>query len=210
MLGQFTGRNVPRIQRLGWGRMWIARRRNIYTYEGEPWGFDNGAYGDYLAGREFDERLFLKAFDRAVVVDSLPTVAVLPDKVGGGAQSLDMSLGWIEKLDVPVGWPWYLAVQDGMEPGSFVVPNGVVGIFLGGTNEYKARAGEWCEWAHSQGLRFHYGRAGIAEKIAHALDVGADSLDSAFPMWTMTRWRFFEECITQGPPQGDLFRGAVE
>lgn len=34
---------------------------------------------------------------------------------------------------------------------------------------------------------------------------GADSLDSAFPMWTSLRWMEFEEAIQFGPPQHDLF-----
>jgi len=81
---------------------------------------------------------------------------------------------------------------------------GIRGIFLGGTSRFKATAGEWCRWAHEHHLLFHYGRAGTEEKVRHALDVGADSLDSAFPMWTLERFQLFVRWVHMGPCQGDL------
>ena len=60
------------------------------------------------------------------------------------------------------------------------------------------------EWAHGDGLKFHYGRCGTLNKVAHAIRIGADSIDSAFPMWTRQRWRLFVETVTNGPIQGEL------
>ena len=39
---------VRELQERGWGRMWIDRKPT--PYPNEPWGFDNGAYRDWIAG----------------------------------------------------------------------------------------------------------------------------------------------------------------
>jgi hypothetical protein len=84
------------------------------------------------------------------------------------------------------------AVQNGMTLADVrPVLDGFAGIFLGGDNGFKAQAKEWCDLAHANGLRFHYGRAGTLAKLEHAMEIGADSADSAFPMWTKERLRTF-------------------
>lgn len=205
LVGEFTGKNVPVIQALGWGRMWIARDRNIYTYPGEPWGFDNGAFRDWVAGEEFDADAYRACLAKALANPEPPVLAVIPDVPGDGPATLAMAERWWPEL--PKHFPWFLAVQDGMEPADLEPWAGrLAGVFLGGTNAYKARAGDWAAWCRTKGLRFHYGRAGTMEKVAHAMEVGANSLDSALPMWTAERWREFVGAITNGPPQSDLFR----
>ena len=201
MVGECTGGFVPEIQELKWGRVWIARHRNIYIYPGEPWGLDNGAFRDWKDGVPFDGDQFRRVLDKAVAIDEPPYLAVLPDIPGGGVASLELSLSWLD--EVP-DFPWYLAVQDGMTPDD-IDPTLFSGIFLGGTNAYKATGGEWCAWAHSYNKPFHYGRCGTQAKIAHAIEIGADSLDSAVAMWTKARWRLFRESLTNGPPQHDMF-----
>ena len=187
MVGECTGKNVPLIQSLGWGRMWVARGRHIYTYEGEPWGFDNGAYRDYTAGRRFDEDAFERSLGRAVAAGT-PYLAVTPDIVRGGLSSRDFSYEWRERL--PDHFPWYFAVQDGMTPADVDLTR-FAGVFLGGGDRYKATAGEWRDFAHGHGKRFHYGRCGTPGKLEHAFIVGADSVDSAGFMWEQHRWRDF-------------------
>ncbi len=199
MVGEMTGRNVSRLQRLGWGRMWVARSRRIYTYKGEPWGFDNGAYRDWVHGRPFDEGAYADRLARALA-HPCPYLAVLPDLVAGGLASLHRSAAWLPR--VTPSWPWYLAVQDGVQPDdarSFAPF--IAGVFLGGSNAYKATAQAWRAWTLEHGLRFHFGRAGTPSKVAFALECAADSLDSAFPLWTMRRWRAFERLVQHGPQQ---------
>jgi hypothetical protein len=184
--------------------MWVARDRLIYTYPGEPWGFDNGAYRDWQAGVPFNAAAFEKALGRAVEQTEPPLLAVLPDIPDGGLESFRLSESWIDRL--PDRFPWYLAVQDRTEPADAAPFLGRIdGIFLGGTNTYKATAGEWCEWAHGHGLPFHYGRSGTWAKIAHAFHVGADSIDSTTPSWEEPRWREFLATMANGPRQKDLF-----
>lgn len=184
MVGETTGRNVLLLKSLGWGRMWIARDRNIQVYPNEPWGFDNGAYRDYTAGRDFDADSFLSALERAMGA-GIPRVAVTPDIVGGGLHSRDFSMEWRGRL--PDEFPWYIAVQDGMTPDDIDLSR-FAGVFLGGTNAYKATAGEWCRFAHSQGKMFHYGRCGTIGKLEHAYEVKADSVDSTSMMWHRKDW----------------------
>lgn len=206
LLGECTGRRVPIMKALGWGRMWIARGRNIYTYPGEPWGFDNGAFRDWsnrpapMLPEMFDAPAYWERL-AAAQDHPAPWLAVVPD-LPGSPHSLAYSLRWRDSLP---SWPWFLAVQDGTTP-EHVLPyaNGFAGIFLGGTDRYKATAGEWGAFARETGLRFHYGRAGTLSKVAHAIRAGAHSLDSAFPMWTESRWRVFTDAIRNGPPQHEL------
>ena len=186
MVGECTGRRVAGLEQLGWGRMWIARGRNIYTYPGEPWGLDNGAYRDWTAGVSFRADLFRASLVKARQHPK-PTLAVCPDIVGS-ADSLGFSLKWRDHL--PDDMPWFLAVQDGMTPKDVTPHMGRFdGVFLGGTSAYKATAGQWSNFAHDHGKWFHYGRCGTIGKLEHAYEVGADSCDSALLMWTDARWK---------------------
>jgi hypothetical protein len=180
--------------------MWMAIGRNIYTYPGEPWGFDNGAFRDHLAGREFGAGPYRRRLAKARK-HGTPLLAIVPDRVAH-PESLAFSLKWRD--DLPP-YPWYLALQDGMTRRD-VLPHArrFVGLFLGGSDSFKATARDWCQFAHDHGLRFHYGRAGTPAKIVHALESGCDSLDSAFPMWTKRRFDFFRSIICSGHPQARL------
>jgi hypothetical protein len=117
-------------------------------------------------------------------------MAIVPDIVAGGMRSLDYSLGWLARL--PKKWPWYLAVQDGMDAKAVEKVIGLFdGLFLGGTDALKLTAWAWSQLAHEQGKKFHYGRAGTLRKLQHAYNVDADSCDSAFPLWSMERMTLF-------------------
>ena len=203
LVGECTGTMADRIQALGWGRMWIARGRNIYAYLGEPWGLDNGAFRDWREGVPFNGDAFLRSVDKALNEYEPPYLAVCPDIVGGGLESLDFSLGWLDRL--PDHFPWYLAVQDGLAPAD-VEPHihQFAGLFLGGTLAFKATAPTWRELATEHDKRFHYGRCGTLGRVRQAIHHGADSLDSAFPMWTRSRWNLFVDAIN-GFGQSDLF-----
>jgi len=172
------------LQIYGMGRMFIDRIIKVYPQE--PWGFDNGAFRDWLNGKDFDAEAFLRRLEIAYRIGT-PYLAVVPDIVAGGDKSLEFSLGWLEKL--PQEWPWYLAVQDGMkleQVNEVISP--FAGIFLGGTDKFKATAWHWCKLAHIHGKKFHYARAGTPRKLIDAKKVGADSCDSAFPLWSMERF----------------------
>lgn len=156
-------------------------------WEGEWWGFDNGAYRDWLRGAPFDGDRFLRRVERAAK-RGVPYLAVAPDLVAGGARSLEFSLAWLDRL--PREWPWYLAVRDGMSLADVAaVLDRFAGIFLGGTDRFKAMAPHWAALAKKHGKPFHYARAGTRRKLLHARASGADSVDSVVPIWIPERLR---------------------
>ena len=178
---------VARIVELGWGRIWIKGTPKPQPQE--LWAFDNGAYSAYLHGQNFPEEAFLKRYAKAQTVETVPYLAVLPDIVAGGVDSLAFSLKWRDRLN---DWPWYLAVQDGMVPDDVIrYHNHFAGIFLGGTDSYKPMARQWRTFADVFGLGFHYGRAGTPKKLTLAIQSKADSCDSSYPLWTMERFDTF-------------------
>lgn len=172
----------------GWGRMFAGTRPTPYSFE--PWGFDNGAYVAWKSGQPFPESKFLRRLEIAMKVPMDPIIAVCPDQVTEGIKSLEFSLQWIGRL--PNEWPWYLAVQDGMDHDSVAdVIHLFSGIFLGGSDKFKFTAYGWSKLAHMAGKKFHYGRAGTLRKLRHAHAVDSDSCDSAFPLWTSERMEIF-------------------
>ncbi len=193
---------IRELQKHRIGRMFI--KKTFRPYPSEPWGFDNGAFGDYLAGKEFDTRRYGEALYKAIEMAERyhpPYMAVLPDIVGGGLRSLELSITTFELKLKWVRFPWYLAVQDGME--NYVkdielilkaYPD-IVGIFLGGTDEFKKTAPLWSSLAHKYGRKFHYARAGSIRKIREAIRAGADSLDSALPLWTNQKLERFLKAL---------------
>ena len=144
---------------------------------GIPWALDNGAFSSWMAGEPFDVRRFERTL-RKVPSSHRPDFAVIPDIVAGGLASLVFSLSSLRWL--PHGWPWYLAVQDGMEPRD-VLPhvNEIGGLFVGGTMEWKLRTGEtWVTFGHAHDLPVHIGRCGTVARLVWARRIGADSADS--------------------------------
>lgn len=194
LVGEYPSQKVRRIATSnGWGEMYIYKPPRSENFHRS--GFDNGAYLDWRNGREFDEKRFRDALDVAIDV-GIPYLAVCPDLVARGLESLEFSMGWLSKLTAL--YPWYLAVQDGMEPRHIEpVICHFDGIFLGGTDEFKAEAADWCNLAHIAGKRFHFGRAGTERKIKFALAIGADSIDSAFPLWNFQRIARMEYLVSE-------------
>lgn len=193
LLGETRSRrNLAVLQARSWGRIFLYRRPTPYPFE--PWAFDNGAFGAFCRKQPFPEVEFLRRLEIATGPRTLsdPIFGVLPDIVAGGCTSLQFSAAWFTKLQ-GIDWPWYLAVQDGMTIED-VRPfcRSVSGLFLGGTTEFKSTAPEWARLAHSNQIRFHYGRASTPAKLSHAFHSGADSCDTAFPLWTQTRMDAFQ------------------
>lgn len=202
MLTETTCREyVARIQNLGWGRMYYER--SVQPFEHERWGLDNGAFDCWQHGQPFDGDLFRSRVDGLLERGLTPYFACTPDIVAAGLQSLDFSLSWIHKL--PRDWPWYLAVQNDMELADVEdVMHLFRGLFLGGDDKFKMQAYRWCRLAHKHQKKFHYARAGTITKLRHAIRVGADSLDSSFPLWTKERFNWFVKHWEYDCTQGEL------
>ena len=164
-----------------WGRMW-SRDKIRRSWVGEIHGFDNGAFAAWRKGTPFPEQQYLKRLkDFMAQPKHYCIVAVTPDIVAAGHESLAFSNHWREKL--PDRFPWHLAVQDGITPKD-VRPHmhRYKGIFLGGSDDFKRRAQEWCEFAHSEGKAFHWGRCYSIRNVEEAHIIQADSIDSTAPV----------------------------
>lgn len=191
-----TGRGQAEyLAELGIGEMWSEGLPE--PYPDQPWAFDNGAWAawDELGGEgrplrpeEFPETEFLTRLENAYhLVPSDPLLAVVPDLVQAGMESLEFSVRWLDQLeDRGYGdWDWYLAVQGGMrrEAVAEVLPR-FDGLFFGGGDSFKGTATEWRDLARQADLPFHYGQCGTYGKLADAADLDVDSLDSAGPLMT--------------------------
>lgn len=125
-----TRRNLASLKWADW-RLLLSR--------GETWcppdfryALDNGAWGDFVAGRPFDEDAFEETLDRW---GSGADWIVLPDIVAGGLDSLALSIRWMNRCLSTAGLV-LLAVQDGMTPADVAhIVGPSVGIFLGGSTE---------------------------------------------------------------------------
>lgn len=213
-LGEFTRANSNAgylLAKYGWGRMWSTRvtLNPEELVEGEPIGFDNGAYLAWdkespLEWRDFPESKFLRRLER---LPRTPHVAVAPDLPMGGRSSLEFSLWWLGSL--PESFPWYLAVQDGMDEDDVASNLGnFTGLFLGGSDAIKKDAFRWCQLAKAHGKKFHYGRASTYRRVRDARLIGADSIDSSVPVTALgfgrpiVKWK--REALNLNP-QKELF-----
>lgn len=196
-------RLVDRSIANGWGRLFCCERPG--PREGEPWALDNGAFPAWKAQTPWSAATFLRSVEQSADLEP-PMMAVLPDKVAEGHASLEWSMRWLAVLP-PMAW--YLAVQDGMarESVAAVLPL-VAGLFLGGTDAFKAQAPAWRELAHAHGKRFHYARVSTEARLRAALDCGADSADSSQMLWSDEHWRRFERWWNDMHAQVPLFGAA--
>jgi hypothetical protein len=139
---------------------------------------DNGAFPAFVKGLPWDEAKFLKLLDRIETFERKPDFACCPDIVAGGLKSLEFSLAWMERL--PSGYPWYLAVQDGMtEADVLPVVDKFAGLFVGGSSDWKmSSTPTWVRLARQTGKQAHVGRVNT---LSRAFTVGklykADSFD---------------------------------
>jgi len=171
-----------------------------------PWAFDNGAYKDWTAGRVFQAAEFMEDVDSIRAAGVRPDFLVVPDIVAGGRESLKFSNCWVPKLAGVA--PLYLAVQDGMAEGDVaasVDKHPYAGVFVGGTLKWKVATGErWVRFAHELHMRCHIGRVGTFNRTRWARRIGADSIDSALPLWSEENLQRFLAGLT-GTPHPELF-----
>lgn len=170
-----TRRNLDALRAAGW-RLLVSRA-GIWRTEGFPYAIDNGAWSDFQAGRPFDDIAF------GLLVDKLGAAAdwiVLPDIVAGGMASLELSIRWSNRCRAACGLV-LIAVQDGMEPADLApFVGGAVGIFLGGSTEWKlARMEQWGQFAAEVGCHYHVARVNTRRRFRLAIASGACSIDGS-------------------------------
>ena len=202
-IGQTRSRSlIKRLNDFGFGEMTV---REEFPPKRTPYAFDNGAYKDWTAGRSFDGEAFMEKIAQVREAEHRPDFVVVPDIVAGGFLSLSFSEQWIASL-VGIA-PLYLAVQDGMTEAEVVraceLP--YAGIFVGGSLKWKLATGErWVAFAHERRMPCHIGRVGTFHRTRWAKRIGADSIDSALPLWSEENLQRFLAGLF-GTPHPEMF-----
>lgn len=171
-----TKANRETCIKLGVGILLVDGWRDPRSYP--YFAVDNGCFSAWKRGVPWDPSTFLRILSRARDLGLTPDFSVIPDIVAGGKESIKKSLRWLTVLreEYP-SVPLYFAVQDGMAYDD--VPEGVDGIFVGGTSEWKIRTmAEWVKVGGERDLPVHVGRIGSPDKMVLAHIKGVDSIDS--------------------------------
>ena len=196
-------KKAKEIRKEGWGVVVVPELRKKFCPETFPLYFvDNGAFVFWKRGLPFNEKPFLETLEHvAEIVEegrTPPSFVVVPDLVAQGLKSLDFSINWLEKLkrEFPQ-FSYALALQDGMTPEHVEpVMDEFDWLFVGGTLEWKVKTGElWVKFAHSHNRKCHIGRVGTAKRVCWARRIGADSIDSALPLFSKEKFEAFRRVL---------------
>lgn len=144
-------------------------------HEGFDIALDNGAYGAWQRGQEWNSEPWLKLLHKH---GESCAWAVLPDIVSGGRTSLARSVEWFPRVKdlAPI---WLIAVQDGIDVQDIKpLVGGDVGIFIGGSTEWKeSTLPAWGKLAAQTKCYLHVGRVNTNRRIKLCAMAGADSFD---------------------------------
>ena len=172
-----TKRTIEALRDAGWGWMVGPLDHGRGKLHGMPYALDNGAWPAFANNVEWDQMAFEVALSR--YGDGADFI-VAPDVVAEREQSLDITRFWLP--DLLRGFPdrrILIAVQDGMEFCD-VDPllDDRVGIFLGGSTEWKEKAIiPWGQWAAQFGIYCHVGRVNTTRRINLCIAGGCHSFD---------------------------------
>jgi hypothetical protein len=169
-----TRRNLNALRERGW-RI-LLTPDNPRPPENLRFAIDNGAWKAFQQKIPFDNEAFGGLVER---YGSAADFVVLPDIVAGGKDSLAFSVSWLPRLSTLKHL--LLPIQDGMshhEVGIVLRQNPKVGLFLGGSTEYKLREMyAWGAVAHAWKRWYHVGRVNTRRRIRLCAEAGADSFD---------------------------------
>jgi hypothetical protein len=170
-----TRTTLARLRELGWG---VVMTPDAPRHEDLPYIIDNGAWAAHQRGVDWGgtyRARFAKLVER---FGHGADFIVAPDIVGGGAESLDRSLEWLEPLAQVA--EVVIPVQDGMTADDRLLrrlgPR--VGLFVGGSTEWKlVTLPTWGWVARELRCRLHVGRVNTARRIRYIMQHGATSFD---------------------------------
>lgn len=170
-----TKRNLAALKAAGW-RLLVSRA-GVWRSEGFPYALDNGAWTDHQQGQPFDAAAFQRLLDQ---MGAGADWCVAPDIVAGGAASLELSVSWMGRCRAACRRV-LIAVQDGMTPADLRPLVGRdVGIFLGGSTEWKLRhMATWGDFCKQLDLWYHVARVNTARRMKEALASQAVSFDGS-------------------------------
>lgn len=140
-----------------------------------PYALDNGAYGAYTNGTEWDAAAFVKHLEYYAWCQLKPMWVVVPDVVADKTATIAKYNEWAPIIKETYGLKVACAVQDGMCPADLnwlkIYPDVV---FIGGTTEWKwASLRLWCG-SHQH---VHVGRVNTASQLELCSRAGVKSCD---------------------------------
>jgi hypothetical protein len=195
----------------------VAWLLNAYDPRQQPWArmqyaIDNGAYGAYLSGDQWDGDRFLAGCDRLYMSGQRPLWCAVPDVVCDADKTLQQWEQWkrILRSRYP-NWPLAFVAQDGM--GLSDLPNTAEVIFIGGSTLWKREVLR--EWPRVL-PRVHVGRINTWHWLMACHDAGVESIDGTGWVRHPERLRDLERYLqitSEGvslQQQMNLFRADVE
>lgn len=160
-----------------WAGRYQGRVGHLYSPGGAagpwdwmPYALDNGAYGCYLRGQDFNFDAFYEHIEMYAFDDHKPIFVVVPDKVGSTPETKQWWDEHSQKVK-SMGFKTAFAVQNGMTQDD--VPRDADQVFVGGITQWK-----W-DNAHVFASRFptHVGRVNSPEKLDYCEQIGVLSCD---------------------------------
>jgi hypothetical protein len=193
-----TRHNLAALRKAEW-RILLSPATGLNSF-GLPYALDNGAWSEFASGTPFDADAFRASVVR---IGGAADFIAAPDIVQGGLDSLARSKHWL---------PWLLErtrrvlipVQDGESTDIQSLLSPRVGIFVGGSTEFKeATMARWAELARSHAAWCHVGRVNTVRRIALCAAAGATSFDGS----SATRYVANLPKLELARRQTDLFVG---
>jgi len=144
-------------------------------YRHLPYALDNGAFGAFSRGDDFDAEAFTDLLEWAAAQAIEPLWVVVPDVVGDAKATLEKWQREAAGVRDRFGFRLALAVQDGMRPSDVrelkLEPDV---IFVGGSTRWKWESlPGWCA-THP---RVHVGRCNRPEALYRCAALGVESCD---------------------------------
>jgi hypothetical protein len=152
----------------------------VLRTEGFAYALDNGAWTAYNSKTAWDESAFVDALAR---FGKEADFVVSPDIVGGGLDSLRLSISWLHRCMGSRTPRVLIPVQDGMQPRDIVGDLcRQIGIFVGGTDKWKEKSTPvWAELADERRSFIHVGRVNSQRRLRICQMAGVDSFDGSGP-----------------------------
>lgn len=169
-----TRRNLDALREAGW-RLFVSPV--CPRTEGFRYALDNGAWPAFTAKKSLDIERFLRMLRK---LGPEADFVISPDIVCGGAESLALSLQWLDDC-LRSCQRVLIAVQNGMVARDVErYLDNRVGVFVGGDTPWKlSTMGEWASLARSRGAWCHVGRVNSPTRIRLCKIAGADSFDGS-------------------------------
>jgi hypothetical protein len=170
-------------------------RRSTY------WALDNGIYGAFLSGKEWDETPFYDYLEKFAIYK--PEWVAVPDAVADRELTLER-WGQHSETVASFGVPLAFVAQDGMTIAD--VPVAAEVVFVGGSTTFKWRTLKtWTE----NFPRVHVGRVNTYRHLWQCHDAGAESCDGTGwfkggPERLAGLIQYLEESTAGGRPQVEL------